>query len=348
MTQGNKTERATSHRRRKLREEGNVAKRVEIATASMVLLGSIAIFFTGYTLFSKVLELFWNVSLNPYVGFHRIFIQIKEGIFLLILPFFVLSLLVVVLTHIAQFGFIFTTKPLEPKLERLNLFEGLKRIFSMTTLFELTKKLLKVFLPIIVAYFFVKSGLWEFLSLFASENSTAIRGFLSFTFKLVVFISVIALFIALLDYAYKRWNYERRIRMSKEEVKEEYKQHKGNPLVKSAIRRRMRQLAKGRMLQEVPKASVVVTNPTHIAIALRYGPSKGDKAPIILAKGKGEIAERIVEVAIVHGVPIVRREELARALYPVVEVGEEIPPKFYRAVAEVIAFILSRRRRIAV
>jgi len=110
MAQENKTERATPYRRRKLREEGNVAKSVEIATASTVLLGSIAIFFTGYTLFSKVLELFWSVSLNPHVDFHRIFIQIKESIFPLILPFFVLSLLVVVLTHIAQFGFIFTTK----------------------------------------------------------------------------------------------------------------------------------------------------------------------------------------------------------------------------------------------
>jgi flagellar biosynthetic protein FlhB len=344
MTQGNKTKRATSYRRRKLREEGNVAKSVEIATASMVLLGIIAIFFIGYKLFSKVLELFWNVSLNPYVGFHSIFIQIKEGIFPLILSFFVLSLLVVVLTHIAQFGFIFTTKPLEPKLERLNLFEGLERIFSMTTLFELTKKLLKVFLSMIVAYFFVKSGLWEFLSLFASENSTAIRGFLSFTFKLVVFISVIALFIVLLDYAYKRWDYGRKIRMSKEEVKEEYKQHEGNPLVKSAIGRRMRQLAKVRIFQEVPKASVVITNPTHIAIALRYDPSKGDKASVLLAKGKGKMAEGIVEVAIVHGVPMVRREELARAIYPVVEIGEEIPPKFYRAVAEVITFALSRGR----
>jgi flagellar biosynthetic protein FlhB len=207
------------------------------------------------------------------------------------------------------------TKPLEPKLERLNPFEGLKRIFSLTTLFELTKNLLKVSLLMIVAYFFVKSELWELFNLFASESSTAIRSFLSFTFKLVVFISVIALFIALLDYAYKRWDYKRRIRMRKEEVKEEYKQHEGNPLVKGVIRRRMRQLAKGRMFQEVPKAS---------------------------------IAERIVEVATSHGVPKVRREELARALYPVVEVGEEIPPKFYRAVAEVTAFVLSRRRRIAV
>jgi flagellar biosynthetic protein FlhB len=348
MAQENKTERATPYRRRKLREEGNVAKSLEIATASTVLLGSIVIFFIGYTLFSKVLELFWSVSLNPHVDFHRIFIQIKESIAPLILPFFVLSLLVVVLTHIDQFGFLFTTKPLEPKLERLNPFDGLKRIFSLTTLFKLTKNPLKVSLLMVVAYFFVKSGLWELFNLFASENSTAIRSFLGFTFKLVVFISVIALFIALLDYAYKRWDYERSIRMSKEEVKEEYKQHEGNPLVKGTIRRRMRQLAKGRMLQEVLKASVVITNPTHVAIALRYDPSKGDKAPVILAKGKGEIAERIVEVATFHGVPIVRREELARALYPVVEVGEEMPPKFYRAVAEVIAFVLSRRRRIAV
>ncbi len=348
MAQENKTERATPYRRKKLKEEGNVAKSVEIATASTVLLGSIIVFFTGYTIFSKILELFWDVSVNPLGGFHRIFTQIRESIVPLLLPFFVLNLLVVVLTHIAQFGFIFTTKPLEPKLERLNPFEGLKRIFSLTTLFELAKNLLKVSLLMVVAYFFIKSELWELFNIFSSESSTAIKSFLSFTFKLVIFISVISLLIALLDYAYKRWDYERKIKMSKEEVKEEYKQQEGNPLIKGAIRRRMRQLAKGRMLQEVPKASVVITNPTHIAIALRYDPTKGDKAPVLLAKGKGEIAERIVEVATTHGIPIVRKEELARALYPAVEVGEEIPPKFYRAVAEVIAFVLSRKRRVAV
>jgi len=136
--------------------------------------------------------------------------------------------------------------------------------------------------------------------------------------------------------------------MSKEEVKEEYKQHEGNPQIKGAIKRRMRQLARGRMMQEVPKASVVITNPTHIAIALRYDPEKGDKAPKVLAKGKGAVAEKIIDVAQEHGVPIIRKKELARAMYPLVEVGEEIPPRFYKAVAEIIAFIMFRKKRVAV
>jgi len=348
MPEENRTEKATPYRRKKLKEEGNVAKSIEIATAGTILVGTIMIFFIGYIFLEKILKLFWSVSSNPFAEVSMVLTQAKEDIIPLILSLFVLTVLVVILTHIAQFGFIFTTKPIEPKLERLNPFEGIKRIFSLTTLFEFSKNSLKVFLLIIVAYFFLRSEVGVLMEIYSSGTAQSIKSFLLFTFKLIIFIGVIALFIALIDYAYKRWDYERRIRMTKEEVKEEYKQQEGDPMIKSAIRKRMRQLAKGRMLQEVPKASVVITNPTHIAIALRYDPQKGDKAPVVLAKGKGQIAERIVEVAMINGVPIVRKEPLARALYPAVEVGEEIPPKFYRAVAEVIAFVMSRRRRIAV
>ncbi len=346
MPEENKTERATPYRRKKLREEGNVAKSIEIATASTILVGTIVIFFIGYTIFEKTLRLFWSVSSNPLADASIVFAHFKEEVIPFIFPFFVLTILVVFLTHVAQFGFIFTLKPIQPKLERLNPFEGIKRIFSLTTLFELTKNSLKVFLLILVAYFFFRSEMGKLMGIYSSDPSLSIKNFLIFTFKLIIFIGVIALFIAFLDYAYKRWDYERKIRMSKEEVKEEYKQHEGNPIIKSAIRKRMRQLSRGRMLQEVPKASVVITNPTHIAIALRYNPEKGDKAPIVLAKGKGKIAEKIVEVAMINGVVVVRREALARALYPVVEIGEEIPPKFYRAVAEIIAFVMARRKRI--
>ncbi|WP_448584292.1 flagellar biosynthesis protein FlhB [Thermocrinis sp.] len=346
MPEENKTEKATPYRRRKLREEGNIAKSIEIATASTILVGTIVIFFIGYVLFEKTLRLFWSASSNPLADASTVFAQFKDDLIPFILPFFVLTTLVVILTHIAQFGFIFTLKPIQPKLERLNPFEGLKRIFSLTTLFELLKNSLKVFLLILVAYLFLRSELGRLMGIYSSELSLSIKNFLIFTFKLIIFVGVVALFIAFLDYAYKRWDYERKIRMSKEEVKEEYKQHEGNPIIKSAIRKRMRQLSKGRMLQEVPKASVVITNPTHIAIAMRYSPEKGDNAPVVVAKGKGQIAEKIVEIATINGVPVVRRETLARALYPAVEVGEEIPPKFYRAVAEIIAFVMARRKRI--
>ncbi|WP_448587601.1 flagellar biosynthesis protein FlhB [Thermocrinis sp.] len=348
MPKENRTERATPYRRKRLREEGNVAKSLEIATAGTILVGTIVIFFVGHLFFYKILKLFWNASSNPFIGASVILAQVKDDILPLILPFFILTVLVVVLTHIAQFGFIFTLKPIQPKLERLNPFEGFKRIFSLTTLFELLKNSLKVFLLMLVAYFFFRSELGKLIRIYSNDLTLSIKDFLIFTFKLVIFVGVVALFIALLDYAYKRWDYERKIRMSKEEVKEEYKQQEGNPMIKGAIRKRMRQLAKGRMLQEVPKASVVITNPTHIAIAMRYSPEEGDKAPVVLAKGKGQVAERIVEVATINQVPIVRREALARALYPAVEVGEEIPPKFYRAVAEIIAFVMARRRRLAV
>jgi len=346
MPEENKTERATPYRRKKLKEEGNVAKSIEIATASTILLGTIIIFFLGYTLFERILRLFWSVFLNPFEDASTVFAQFRDSLLPLILPFFVLTILVVILTYIAQFGFIFTLKPIQPKLERLNPFEGFKRIFSLTTLFELLKNSLKVFLLIVVAYLFLRSELGELTEIYSSSLYLSVKNFLIFTFKLIIFIGMIALLIAFLDYAYKRWDYERKIRMSKEEVKEEYKQHEGNPIIKSAIRKRMRQLSKGRMLQEVPKASVVITNPTHIAVALRYDPGRGDKAPVVVAKGKGRVAEKIIEVAIINGVAVVRREALARALYTAVDVGEEIPPKFYRAVAEIIAFVMARRKRI--
>ncbi|WP_457600522.1 EscU/YscU/HrcU family type III secretion system export apparatus switch protein, partial [Hydrogenivirga sp.] len=162
--------------------------------------------------------------------------------------------------------------------------------------------------------------------------------------KVVLVLGIIAFFIALLDFAYKKWDYERRIRMSKQEVKEEFKQLEGHPEIRAKVKARMREMARGRMMAEVPKASVVITNPTHYALALRYDSEK-DRAPVVVAKGKGTLAERIISVAEEYEVPIVRKPELARAMYPAVDVGDEIPPEFYRAVAEIIAFVMFRKRR---
>ena len=344
MAQENKTEKATPYRRKKLREEGNVAKSTEVSSALTVLFGTIAIFYIGYAVFSETVNLLSFVSQNPFVGIDSILSYVRDNFPKLLIPFFLLTVFTVVASHVAQFGFIFTLKPLQFKWERLNIFEGLKRLFSLTLLFELVKNSLKAVILIGVVYLTIKGDIGKITSTLLLSPAHGLMEGISVILKAVLVASVFALLVALLDFAYKRWDYERRIRMSKEEVREEYKQQEGNPLIKGAIKKRMRQLARGRMTKEVPKASVVITNPTHIAIALRYDPSSGDKAPVVLAKGKGQVAEKIVEIAKASAVPVVRKEELARAMYPVVEIGEEIPPKFYRAVAEILAFLMRKKR----
>ncbi|MDQ7038359.1 MAG: flagellar biosynthesis protein FlhB [Aquificota bacterium] len=351
MSQENKTERATPYRRRKLREEGNVAKSVEIATSLTVLVGSVVLLFTGVMIFREVVKFLLAVSgLRPYEFSLQAVGMVRDS-FLntakVLIPFFLITVGVVVASHIAQFGVVFSLKPLQFRWERINPFEGLKRIFSLSTLFELVKNSLKALLLFGIALFVVKESVSLIIGSAQIPLADGILFLLNLTFKVVLILGIVAFLIALLDFAYKRWEYERRIRMSRREVKEEIKQLEGHPEVKAKIRARMREMARGRMMAEVPKASVVITNPVHIAVALKYEPEK-DRAPVVVAKGKGTIAERIVRIAEENGVPVVRREELARALYPAVRVGEEIPPEFYRAVAEVIAFVLFRRRKVYV
>lgn len=348
MAQENRTEKATPYRRRKLREEGNVAKSSELASSLAVFLSSVALFFTGAYFLHEILKLVRVVAENPTTSPALVIRLAVEDFSSFLLPLFLVVVLTVILAHIGQFGFLFTLKPLKFKWERINPLEGIKRLFSLTTAFELVKNTLKVLLFMVVSYFLLKGDAERLLKAPLYDLFDFTYYAFVLVFKLLLVLSAFAILIAIFDYAYRRWDYERRIRMSKEEIKEEYKQHEGDPHVKAVIRRRMRQLARGRMMKEVPKASVVITNPTHIAIALRYDPEKGDRAPIVVAKGKGQIAERIVQIAYENGVPIIRKEELARSMYPLVEVGEEIPPKFYRAVAEIIAFIMFRRRKVAV
>ena len=348
MAQENKTEKATPYRRKKLRQEGNVAKSVEIASSLTVLISSIVLFFTGALIFKEIVSLILAVSgLRPLEVQNTFFVTLKDSflsVAKILVPFLIITLIVVIGAHIAQFGFIFTLKPLQFKWERLNPIEGFKRMFSLSTLFELAKNSLKALLLFGIALFVVKGSISFIVGSASMPLLEGLNFLLDLLVKVVIILGVIAFFIALLDYGYKKWEYERRIMMSRQEVKEEFKQLEGHPEVKAKIKARMREMARGRMMAEVPKASVVITNPTHYAIALRYDAEK-DRAPVVVAKGKGTLAERIIAIAKEHDVPIIRKPELARALYPAVEVGEEIPPEFYRAVAEIIAFIMFRRRK---
>jgi len=348
MAQENKTEKATPYRRRKLREEGNVAKSVEVASSLTVLISSLILIFVGALIFREVVSLLLSLSLVKVSEFSSLSAHVLRETFTdvgkLLLPFFAVSVAVVIGAHVAQFGFIFTLKPVSFKWERINPIEGLKRMFSLTTLFELVKNSLKAVLLFGTALFIIKSGVVLILSSAQMPLVEGLRFLIDLLVKVVIVLGVMAFFIALLDLAYKKWEHEKRIRMSRQEVKEELKQLEGNPEVRGKIRKRMRELARGRMMAEVPKASVVITNPIHIAVALRYDPEK-DRAPVVVAKGKGSLAERIKRVAQENGVPVLRRPELARTLHEAVDVGEEIPPELYRAVAEIIAFVMFRKRK---
>lgn len=348
MAQENKTERATPYRRRKLKEEGNVAKSHEIASSLVVLVGSLTLLFLGGYIVKEIVWAF--LVLTGYAqgeidSLSEVFERIYSETLKVLVPLFFLSVVVVVVAHVAQFGFIFTLKPLSFRAERLNPFEGLKRIFSLNTLFDLFKNSLKAVVLIGVALFFLKGSVEFLLLSSAIELSQSLEKFLKILFTLLVLLGVLAFLIALLDFAFRKWQYEKRIMMSRQELKEEFKQLEGNPEVKAKLKAKMRQLARTRIIAEVPKASVVITNPEHIAIALRYDPDK-DKAPVVVAKGKGSVAEKIIEVAKEHDIPIVRKPELARAMYPSVEVGKEISPEFYKAVAEIIAYVMFRKRKV--
>ncbi len=350
MASENKTEKATPYRRSKLKSEGNVAKSQEVISALLMLVSTGALFFIGYKiyiLFSEVLldgaMSVQDFSYTPYdatrfmgLSFEK---MLKE-----ISPLFVLAVLIVIFGYVLQFGFIFTLKPLEPNFSKLNPVEGLKNLFSLNALFELVKNSLKVVLLLVASFFVVY---FSFHTLVWSSYMPAREGLEQIArllFKLLISIGIIGLILAGVDFAYKKFDYEKRIRMSKQEIKDEFKQFEGNIEVKAKIRRRMMEISRARMMQEVPKASVVITNPTHFAVALRYIP-KQDRAPVVVAKGQDFMAQKIIEIAELNEVPVVRKPELARALYKAVDIGEEIPPEFYKAVAEIIAYIVKRKQR---
>lgn len=350
MASENKTEKATPYRRGKLRTEGNVAKSPEVISALLILISVGALFFLGY----KIVRLFYIVfiegidkSYDPYFGNADLsnFMAFSfENLFKNISPFLILAVVVVILGYVLQFGFIFTLKPLEPNFSKLNPVEGIKNLFNLNTIFELIKNSLKVILLMAISFLIL------YLSFHALSTSpympvgASLIEMSKIIFKLLIAIGIAGLMLAVIDFLYKKFDYEKRIKMSKQEIKDEFKQFEGNVEVKAKIRRRMRELSRARMMQEVPKASVVITNPTHFAVALRYI-YKQDKAPVVIAKGQDYIAKKIIEIAELNDIQIIRKPELARALYKSVDIGEEIPPEFYKAVAEIIAYVVKKKQR---
>ena len=341
-----KTEKATPRRRKKAREEGQVAKSVDIAiSASLVSIFLAFLFYIPYV-FHRLYAIFIHYFSDPLHNIpeynYAVVYEFVKELALLILPIFGLLLFVGIAANVAQVGFFVTFKPLIPKLEKINPIEGIKRLFSLKVLFELLKNLLKLAVATGVSYYlvsylldgvfrFARSGIYDDAYILVKYSLIMILGF-----------ALLSIPVSIADFFFRRYEFEESIKMSKQEIKEEQKLYEGNPQIKAAIRKKMREMSFSRMIAEVAKADVVITNPEHFAVALKYERAKM-RAPKVVAKGVDKMALRIKEEARKHNIPIEQNPTLARALYQSCEVGEYIPQNLYEVVAKIFAKVYQKK-----
>ncbi len=339
-----KTETATSRKREKAREEGQVAKSPEIASVLVLLVGISVLYLVGsfsYEKMEQALQELVTFKQIPAVDSQFCVSLLKKTLvyyFLVILPVLAAVFLTAFAANYAQVGFHFSTKAISPKISKFNVVKGFGRLLSLRSLVELGKSMLKLTIIGTVAYFAIRSEIGDIVKLYDAEISYIFLFIFKGIFKIFIWVLIIMVFVATLDYAYQRWQYEQDLKMTKQEVKEEHKETEGDPQVKSRIRSIQMQAARRRMMQSVPDADVVVTNPTHLAVAIQYDPMAMD-APKVVAKGAGVVAERIRAIAGEHHIPVVENKELARNLYKTIDIGGTIGSEFFKAVAELLAYV---------
>ncbi|HGE69314.1 TPA: flagellar biosynthesis protein FlhB [Candidatus Poribacteria bacterium] len=347
--QEERTESATPRKREEARRKGQVALSNELVSSFMFLIGLTAIRLVFPSIFSDVKSLMENTlsnlspdEINPenmsHYGIGTIFLMGK-----MFAPFALIMIVSALAINFAQVGFFITFETLIPKFDRIDPIKGFQRFVSKRTFVMLTQSLLKVVVVGYVLYITINSQRDKILALAVVEVKPAIIEIVRLTFKMGFRVAFLLFIISVFDYAYQRWEYERSLKMTREEVKEEMRSTEGDPLVKSRIRSIQRELAMRRMMQEVPSADVVITNPTHLAVALRYKQDV-DKAPKVCAKGQNLIAERIKEIAREHYIPIIEDKPLAQMLFKL-ELDQEIPSTLYKAVAEILAKVYQMSNR---
>ena len=338
-----KTEDATPKRRKKAREQGNVPKSQEMPKIISLIAGILALrlFFphirdTYMEMTEWFMDQAFHYQLNPESLYHLAVFSI-QNIASMLLPFMLIVFFVTIVAIYLQVGFLWTFKPLKPKMKIFNVVEGLKKKFlDLNTLVRLVKNVGIASAVATAPYIIITSEFENFLPLFYEDPPFIVAYILNTAFKMAMLAMIPLLIIAIADVAYTRWDYEQNLKMTKDEVKDERKQAEGNPEVKKEQRKKMQSTTQQRMRQEVPKADVVITNPTHLAVAIKYDPVLAP-APMVLAKGANFRAEKIKDIARENNIPIRENKPLAQALYKNVQEGETIPEDMYKAVASILA-----------
>ncbi|WP_135547179.1 flagellar biosynthesis protein FlhB [Paenibacillus cymbidii] len=339
-----KTEPATPKKRSEARKKGQVAKSGEIPSSFILLFGFLSFAMLGGFYKARIIgvfsETFYSYMLMDVTiaNVTNMFGKLMVDSLVLLLPIFATSVLIAFLGNYLQFGLLFTGEPLKMKFSKLNPIEGAKRVFALRALVEFAKTLLKVTVVGVVVYIILIGQKEKLLSLAHVPLESAFVYVCQITLRLGLSIGAVLVVLAVLDYFYQRYEHEKGLRMSKQDIKDEYKKMEGDPLIKGKIKERQRRLALQRMMQDVPKADVIITNPTHFAVAVQYDGTKME-APKVLAKGTDYVALRIREIAKEHGVMTMENKPLARALYAQVEIGQTIPAELFQAVAEVLAYV---------
>lgn len=343
-----RTEKATPHRREEARKKGQVVRSIEINSA-VILFSTFWVLkilspWIGMQVATFSSSIFSDYLLQDFNQKNILYLLIfMVALFLQVcLPVMVVALGAGLVANFLQVGFLLTGTSLVPKLDRINPINGFKRIFSRRALLELGKAVAKVGIIGYLVYSTIKANLSAFPRLIDMSIADAIREIGDLSSQIILRVGIFLLLLAVIDYIFQYWEHEKSIRMTKQELKEEYRQHEGDPLLKGRMRQIQRQISQHRMMQQVPKADVVITNPTHYAVALRYDPEEMI-APMVLAKGVDVLALRIKEIADQHGISIFEDPPLAQALYKAVEIDQIIPPELYEAVAGVLAFVYRLR-----
>ncbi len=347
---GEKTEPATSKKLNDARKEGQVAKSKEIGNAfGLLALFLVLKFYVGY-MGTRFMGGFYNIYSQipeyvkmydgqiPVTSIHIVFRDMLLDMLLIMGPILLVGVLVAFVCDLVQVKWRPTGKPLMPKFSKLNPLKGFKKIISKDAVVELLKSILKIGLIVYVVYSYLKDKNFIIFLLYDISLNQAIGMIGQLVTDLGIRISVIYLLIGVADYAYQKIKFKEDMKMTKQEVKDEYKDQEGDPQVKSKQKQRMREASQRRMMQKLPEADVVITNPTHYAVAIKYDPEEYE-APVVLAKGENYLAQKIKDAAKEHHIEIVENKPLARMLYANVEVGELVPPELYQAVAEVLAFV---------
>ena len=343
-----KTEPASPQRLEKAREEGQVVQSRELATFVVLMASGATLWMMAGNL-GLTLSNIMRGGLNFEPGIARdsshVMAQLSSQFFeaaLALAPFFLLVVIAALASPLLLRGWLFSTKALAPKFNRLNPFSGIKRMFSSQGLIELVKSLAKVGLLGGVAAWLIWSNVDSIFSLSMEPSALAIQHMGDIIGKIFLLVSGTMIFIVAIDLPFQVWNHFKKLRMSKEELRRENKESEGDPHLKAHIRAQQREVARRRMMSEIPTADVVVTNPTHYAVALKYSEGKM-RAPRVVAKGADAVAAKIRELAAEHKVPLLEAPPLARALFRHTELGDEIPATLYTAVAEVLAYVFQLR-----
>lgn len=354
---GEKTEPATSKKLNDIRKEGQVAKSKELITAVSLMslfiilkiylsklgTGLIDVYTQVYNSISKVVDDSYNGLLIRTAG--SVMQQVIIDMIKLVIPILLVAIVIAILGNMLQQKWMVTAKPLQPKFSKISPISGFKRMFSVRQLVELIKSIAMISIIMIVVYNTVKSKMNILLTFYDVGLNTALSTIGSIIIDLGIKISAVFLIVGFADLFYQRIKFKNDNMMTKQEIKDEFKNTEGDPQVKGQIKRRMQEVSRRRMMQQLPEADVVITNPTHFAVALKYEPDAG-KAPVVIAKGADYLAFQIKDKAKEYNIAIVENKPLARILYHNIDIGMEIPPELYQAVAEILAVVMRTNNRL--